>query len=400
MMAGDRTSEFHVGWRNPNGNSSRWHPALKNFGFETALTVGGGAAGYIGSGGNWDAALSGAQMGQFGASVLASTVLRNKLFAACFTAEAPIPCEGGHKRADEVREGDPLWSLDEFDPDGPIQLKRVEEVFVRVAPVISLTIRGRTIRTTKEHPFYVQGKGWTAAGELRKGDLLWTEAKTWLQLDAVEDHGEVETVYNFRVADYHTYFVGCSEWGFSVWAHNAYSGRNEANQRQRLRRGGVDDELSNRIIQQGTGDAVPTTAGDAWANHWRSNTIKELMASPPESRAARIGQLSQDHGLPQAVASHAAQGFPNLKCWECADSMIGALRQRGMGGTIVELNTGNSQGMYGNIWSDRAGMVIGTSGRHRAIMIGDTVYDNQRRKEDAARFRLHLALWLRFGLLA
>lgn len=25
-----------------------------------------------------------------------------------------------------------------------------------------------------------------------------------------------------RVADYHTYFVGCEEWGWSVWAHNAY----------------------------------------------------------------------------------------------------------------------------------------------------------------------------------
>jgi hypothetical protein len=23
------------------------------------------------------------------------------------------------------------------------------------------------------------------------------------------------------VADFHTYFVGCQEWGFSVWAHNS-----------------------------------------------------------------------------------------------------------------------------------------------------------------------------------
>jgi len=34
------------------------------------------------------------------------------------------------------------------------------------------------------------------------------------------DTGSWETVYNFRIADYHTYFVGCDEWGFSVWAHN------------------------------------------------------------------------------------------------------------------------------------------------------------------------------------
>src|SRR6266404_1401581 len=29
-----------------------------------------------------------------------------------------------------------------------------------------------------------------------------------------------ERVYNLRVAEFNTYFVGCDEWGFSVWAHN------------------------------------------------------------------------------------------------------------------------------------------------------------------------------------
>jgi hypothetical protein len=29
------------------------------------------------------------------------------------------------------------------------------------------------------------------------------------------------TLYNLWVSDYHTYFVGCEVWGFSVWAHNA-----------------------------------------------------------------------------------------------------------------------------------------------------------------------------------
>jgi hypothetical protein len=27
-------------------------------------------------------------------------------------------------------------------------------------------------------------------------------------------------VYNLRIAEYHTYFVGSAEWGFSVWTHN------------------------------------------------------------------------------------------------------------------------------------------------------------------------------------
>jgi hypothetical protein len=42
------------------------------------------------------------------------------------------------------------------------------------------------------------------------------------------DTGEYETVYNLRVADFHTYFVGCQEWGFSVWAHNSYEQFKEA----------------------------------------------------------------------------------------------------------------------------------------------------------------------------
>jgi hypothetical protein len=37
----------------------------------------------------------------------------------------------------------------------------------------------------------------------------------------VTQTGIVETVYNVRIAEWHTYFVGCDEWGFSIWAHNA-----------------------------------------------------------------------------------------------------------------------------------------------------------------------------------
>lgn len=33
----------------------------------------------------------------------------------------------------------------------------------------------------------------------------------------------LHVVYNMRVEEYHTYFVGSAEWGFSVWVHNACS---------------------------------------------------------------------------------------------------------------------------------------------------------------------------------
>jgi hypothetical protein len=44
------------------------------------------------------------------------------------------------------------------------------------------------------------------------------------------------------VKDYHTYFVGCDEWGFSVWAHNAGSGYSEATIRALLEETGMATE--------------------------------------------------------------------------------------------------------------------------------------------------------------
>jgi hypothetical protein len=81
-------------------------------------------------------------------------------------------------------------------------------------------VNGRTIRTTAEHPFYVWDKGWTAAHALQAGDRLRSDDGQMVVVKAVCDSGVMETVYNCRVADYHTYFVGDADWGFSVWAHN------------------------------------------------------------------------------------------------------------------------------------------------------------------------------------
>jgi hypothetical protein len=96
----------------------------------------------------------------------------------------------------------------------------VLEVFRGEAYVVCLHVAGRVIRTTAEHPFWVAGLGWIAAGELKPGQLLSSHDGNWLPVEAVTFTGECVPVYNIRVEEDHTYFVGCEEWGFSVWAHN------------------------------------------------------------------------------------------------------------------------------------------------------------------------------------
>jgi len=67
----------------------------------------------------------------------------------------------------------------------------------------------------------VRERGWTLAGELKPGDQLASLDGPWLAVESVLDSGLLTTVYNFRVSDYHTDFVGTDQWSFAVWAHNA-----------------------------------------------------------------------------------------------------------------------------------------------------------------------------------
>jgi hypothetical protein len=140
-----------------------------------------------------------------------------------------VTLDGASQRADSIREQDFLVARNEFDPDGPLVLKRVEEVFTRVAQIVELVVNGRIIGTTAEHPFFVvRHQRFIPANELEVGDEFLSHDGQLVKLEAIRDTGRVETVYNFRVADFHTYFVGGREWGWSVWAHNDYARRMSA----------------------------------------------------------------------------------------------------------------------------------------------------------------------------
>ncbi len=183
----------------------------------------------------------------------------------CFPAGTPVLTSRGPVAIEEIRKGDWVLSRDEFDETGEVAPRQVEETFIRYGEIYELRIGGRTIHITDEHPVYVEGRGWTSVRKVMAGERLsaltlpvgsfkplslalsaltvgtgisdelsvtfaesdmeelppWSS--DWLVVESNESTGELDVVYNFRVNEWHTYFVGSDDWGFSVWVHNNHA---------------------------------------------------------------------------------------------------------------------------------------------------------------------------------
>ena len=158
-----------------------------------------------------------------GALHLASAgVSAYRFMQSCFAAGTKLLTRRGWVAIESIEVGDEVWSRPEDNPEAMGEWKRVEELFVRTAVILEVRVGGQVIETTAEHPFYVREKGWLAAGFVEAGDRVHGKDGEWTTVEDVAETQRVATVYNMRVADFHTYFVGGEDWGFSVWAHNAF----------------------------------------------------------------------------------------------------------------------------------------------------------------------------------
>jgi serpin B len=159
------------------------------------------------------------EVNEHGTEAAAATEIE---LALCFAAGTPVLTPEGEKPIELLKAGDYVLARDEHNLEGELQPKVVEETRRGEANILELHVGGRIIRTTELHPFFVKGRGWTPAGKLQAKDRLSTNLHDWAEVDKVVETGSPEAVYNLRVAEHHTYFVGSKAWGFALWTHNFY----------------------------------------------------------------------------------------------------------------------------------------------------------------------------------
>ena len=136
---------------------------------------------------------------------------------SCFVAGTLVMAVAGMVAIETIKSGDKVISTDpETMETSP---KTVLETYIReVTTLVHLTVNGEEIVTTVDLPFYVKNQGFIKAGELIVGDELLDVNGNVLLVENfdVELTDEPVKVYNFKVEDFHTYFVG----NCKIWVHN------------------------------------------------------------------------------------------------------------------------------------------------------------------------------------
>jgi hypothetical protein len=123
----------------------------------------------------------------------------------CLVAGTKVRTLDGPVAIERIQVGDQVLSQNPH--TGELAYKPVLRTTIRPAgPLLKLTTSRETIRTSGGHPFWVSGRGWVKARDLKAGMALHATNNV-VHLRSVES-AEAERTYNLIVADFHTYFVG------------------------------------------------------------------------------------------------------------------------------------------------------------------------------------------------
>lgn len=119
----------------------------------------------------------------------------------CFAAGTRVVMADFTRKAIETIEpNEMVLALPEGDPTAGPRACRVKAVYHNhPAPIWHVHAVGQIIRTTANHPFFVEGKRWTHVRNLVCGDRLRTDGGEWVRVESVENTGKVEPVFNLQV---------------------------------------------------------------------------------------------------------------------------------------------------------------------------------------------------------
>ncbi len=194
--------------------------AAVGFAVGAATGAASGAINHRISTGSWDgageAALNGMADGALSGTITGA-ITGGINSNVCFVAGTAVLSSAGFVAIETIRVGDKVWA--ENPETGQKELKEVVQTFVNETEhLVHVFVNDEEIITTPEHPFYSPVKGWTAACKLRAGDILVSVNGEYVIVEKIQ-HEILETpitVYNFEVADFHTYYVGKD----SILVHN------------------------------------------------------------------------------------------------------------------------------------------------------------------------------------
>ena len=139
-----------------------------------------------------------------------------------------ILTEEGAKAIEEILAGDLVLSWDE--ETGEVKARPVLKTYVNeTEELVHIRTAVEEIVSTPGHRFYSPVRGWTSAIDLRAGDILVLVNGEYVVVEQVQ-HEILEApvkVYNFNVAECHTYYVTAS----GVLVHNSCDPKHTPDQR-------------------------------------------------------------------------------------------------------------------------------------------------------------------------
>lgn len=138
-----------------------------------------------------------------------------RLGKGCFVPGTMVLTETGHRPIEQVAVGELVVATDPL--TGSPELRRVNTTMTHtVFGLVDIEVAGHRISCSPEHPFWLQGQGWTKAADLTVGDVVVDAQRRAHPIDAVSTRSGVFTVHNIEVDDLHVYHVSCA----SILVHN------------------------------------------------------------------------------------------------------------------------------------------------------------------------------------